>query len=364
MNLNEVSPEMYPLYQLIFNVLIPFLITGLPIIIFYSVVYWKLYKKAGKPGWSSLIPIVNVITLLEIAELPWWYLILSFLPMVNIYVNFKLNINLAHKFGKSTLFGIALVFLPGIFFPILAFSKKAKYDNGYDETSDNNLYQPITDYNQPAQSLTNIQSINAAENVVPVQNTSNTPVQNIQTTIPNSPSVTNNNTTMNFNQSTVPFDNTMTPMSMSNTNNIGTEVQMQTTQVLNQEPMSYVTNNMNEQPIVQQVTPVIPTPMPSTVVEPVMQNELPVTPQPVNIVTPMFTQNTNVVENVVPIQNVNFTPVQPMHTEPTAQPSVVVEPTMTMQNENPVQNVMPGPVVSNTVVMPEQNNNNQQGTMM
>ena len=71
---------------------------------------WKIFKKAGKPGWASIVPIYNMIVLLEITELPLWYIVLFFIPFANIYALFKIYIELAHKFGKSTGFGVATVF--------------------------------------------------------------------------------------------------------------------------------------------------------------------------------------------------------------------------------------------------------------
>ena len=90
---------------------------------------WIIYKKAGKPGWASIVPIYNIIVLLEIAGLPLWYLVLYFIPFANIYVIFKVYIELAHKFGKSTGFGVATVFFSIICIPILAFDKSVVYNN-------------------------------------------------------------------------------------------------------------------------------------------------------------------------------------------------------------------------------------------
>lgn len=90
---------------------------------------WKIYKKAGKPGWASIIPIYNIIVLLQIVDLPLWYLLLLIIPFANIYAVFKIYIELAHKFGKSTGFGVATVFFSVVCFPILAFDKSAVYNN-------------------------------------------------------------------------------------------------------------------------------------------------------------------------------------------------------------------------------------------
>lgn len=87
---------------------------------------WKMFTKAGKPGWASIIPIYNAIVLLEIAGKPIWWIILMLIPCVNIIILILVNIDLAKAFGKGTGFGIGLTFLPGIFHMILGFGD-AKY---------------------------------------------------------------------------------------------------------------------------------------------------------------------------------------------------------------------------------------------
>ena len=88
---------------------------------------WKIFTKAGKPGWASIVPIYNIIVLLQICDLPVWYIVLCIIPIANIYVIFKTYIELAHKFGKSTGFGVLTVFFSEICLPILAFDKNATY---------------------------------------------------------------------------------------------------------------------------------------------------------------------------------------------------------------------------------------------
>ena len=88
---------------------------------------WKIFTKAGKPGWASIVPIYNIIVLLDIVNLPLWYIVLFIIPFANIYVVFKIYIELAHKFGKSTGFGVLSVFFSEICLPILAFDKNAVY---------------------------------------------------------------------------------------------------------------------------------------------------------------------------------------------------------------------------------------------
>ena len=82
---------------------------------------WKLFIKAGQPGWASLIPIYNTIVLLQIADKPIWWIILLLIPVVNIVVSILVMIAVAEKFGQGAGFGLGLAFLPCIFFPILGF---------------------------------------------------------------------------------------------------------------------------------------------------------------------------------------------------------------------------------------------------
>ena len=98
-----------------------FIIVWLAIAIFYFVTMWKVYVKAGQPGWGIFIPFYNVYLLLKIAGRPGWWLILYFIPIVNIIIEIIVAIDTAKNFGKGTGFGLGLFFLGFIFFPILAF---------------------------------------------------------------------------------------------------------------------------------------------------------------------------------------------------------------------------------------------------
>ena len=90
-------------------------------IIFMIVVMWKIFVKAGKPGWGIFIPIYNIILQLEIAGRPIWWIFLFLIPFVNIIFGIIIVLDIAKAFGKGTGFAIGMIFLPYIFFPILAF---------------------------------------------------------------------------------------------------------------------------------------------------------------------------------------------------------------------------------------------------
>jgi hypothetical protein len=82
---------------------------------------WRIFTKAGRPGWAAIIPIYNFIVLLDIVGKPWWWLLLFFIPFVNLIILIVVYMDLAKAFGQSTLFGIGLIVLSPIFMLILAF---------------------------------------------------------------------------------------------------------------------------------------------------------------------------------------------------------------------------------------------------
>lgn len=92
---------------------------GLLVIILASL--WKVYAKAGQPGWAGIVPIYNLYVLTIIIGRPWWWLLLCLIPFVNFIVIIIMMIDLAKSFGKEALFGVGLALLGIVFFPILAF---------------------------------------------------------------------------------------------------------------------------------------------------------------------------------------------------------------------------------------------------
>ena len=82
---------------------------------------WKVFEKAGKPGWAAIVPIYNIIVLLEIIEKPIWWIVLFLVcwPVGGVMA----GIELAKKFGKDTMYGVGLGLLPFVFYPILGFGK-------------------------------------------------------------------------------------------------------------------------------------------------------------------------------------------------------------------------------------------------
>src|SRR5215510_5197608 len=83
--------------------------------------WWKIFTKASQPGWACIIPIYNLYVWCKIAGRPWWWILLMLIPIVNFIILIVFMIELAKSFGKGVGFGIGLILLGVIFFPILGF---------------------------------------------------------------------------------------------------------------------------------------------------------------------------------------------------------------------------------------------------
>ncbi|MDF2461437.1 MAG: hypothetical protein K0S68_840 [Candidatus Saccharibacteria bacterium] len=111
-----------------------FFLVGAVFIVLIFVALWKIFTKAGQPGWAALIPIYNTYVLLTIVGRPAWWLVamivLGFIPVLNLLTlvfAVILSIDLAKSFGKSPVFGIvALLIFSVVGYFILAFGP-AKY---------------------------------------------------------------------------------------------------------------------------------------------------------------------------------------------------------------------------------------------
>jgi len=110
-SLSLIFGSLYLIFLLLFYAIIILLIASM----------WKIYSKAGQPGWASIIPIYNIYILLKITCKPDWWLILYLIPLVNIIIALIVTIDLAKKFNQGTGFAVGLILLPIIFYPILGF---------------------------------------------------------------------------------------------------------------------------------------------------------------------------------------------------------------------------------------------------
>ncbi len=93
----------------------------LAIVVVLVAAYWRIFAKAGRPGWASLIPIYNAVTLLHITGRSGWWLLGMCVPLLNIFVFIRLVFELAGAFGRGFGFGFGLLLLSPVFVPVLAF---------------------------------------------------------------------------------------------------------------------------------------------------------------------------------------------------------------------------------------------------
>jgi Ca2+/Na+ antiporter len=99
-----------------------FSLVMLAVAVVFIIGMWKVFEKAGQPGWAALIPIYNTYILIKIAGRPGWWLLLLLIPLVNIVFVLLLSIDIAKAFGQSPVFGVVLLFLLcGIGYLVLGF---------------------------------------------------------------------------------------------------------------------------------------------------------------------------------------------------------------------------------------------------
>jgi len=100
----------------LFLVIVPLL----PLILIIAGV-WKTFEKADQPGWAAIIPIFNLYVLLNVVGRPVWWLILFFVPIINVIVGVILCVDTAKAFGKGVGYALGLFFLPFVFWPLIGF---------------------------------------------------------------------------------------------------------------------------------------------------------------------------------------------------------------------------------------------------
>lgn len=94
---------------------------GLIFLVLFVVGVWKIFDKAGQPGWAAIIPIYNLWILLKVVGRPGWWIILFFIPFVNFFIWLLVSLDLAQSFGRGIPYALGLFFFPFIFTLILGF---------------------------------------------------------------------------------------------------------------------------------------------------------------------------------------------------------------------------------------------------
>ena len=110
-------------HQLLVLVLIQLFILLLP-----SVGLYKMFEKAGTPGWKAFIPFYNTWIMLELAERPKHWVFWQLIPVVGWFISMGIFVEFVKAFGKFKLHEHALAsLLPVFYFPYLGFSPKEKF---------------------------------------------------------------------------------------------------------------------------------------------------------------------------------------------------------------------------------------------
>ena len=98
-------------------------ILSLALAVLGIVAMWKIFEKAGEPGWAAIIPFYNLYVLFKITWGNGWKFLLLLIPIANIVFAIITMVKLAKAFGKSGGFAVGLIFLSIIFYCILAFDQ-------------------------------------------------------------------------------------------------------------------------------------------------------------------------------------------------------------------------------------------------
>lgn len=110
--------------QIIFLIVLGF--TLLIFTIVNIIAFWRIFEKAGKPGWKSMIPVYNLVILFEILNKPWYWILFLMIPGLHLFIPLWMIVLLGERFGRDDLFVMGLFLFGFIFIPILGFGD-AKY---------------------------------------------------------------------------------------------------------------------------------------------------------------------------------------------------------------------------------------------
>ena len=137
------------------------MIVGIVLAVVLVVSMWKIFAKAGKPGWASIVPFYNLYVLYEISWGKGIYFLLLLVPFVNAFIGILTVYKLGQNFGKSTGFIIGMILLPIIFMPLLAFGDSAFIGvGGYGAPYADSRIIPSRDINRAIRSKADSRDIN------------------------------------------------------------------------------------------------------------------------------------------------------------------------------------------------------------
>ena len=96
--------------------------------IIHGIGTWKLYVKAGKKAWEAFVPVYNGIVLMQIINRPKWWILLLFIPVINLFLFPIIWIETLRTFGKkSTLDMVLGVVTLGFYIAYVNYTQETTY---------------------------------------------------------------------------------------------------------------------------------------------------------------------------------------------------------------------------------------------
>lgn len=102
-------------------------VVSIAVMVLYLASIWKMFKKAGEPGWASLVPLYNTYVLWKIARGNGLLMFLVFIPFVGWFFALHALYKLALAFGYGTGFAWLTVFFPQFCLPVIGLSSASYY---------------------------------------------------------------------------------------------------------------------------------------------------------------------------------------------------------------------------------------------
>lgn len=89
---------------------------------------WKLYQKAGFKSWQAAIPVYNAIVLMQIINRPKWWVVMLFIPIINLIIFPVVWVEIARSFGKNSTTDTQLTLLSfGLYIYVINYRDQSDY---------------------------------------------------------------------------------------------------------------------------------------------------------------------------------------------------------------------------------------------
>ena len=99
---------------------------------------WKLYVKAGRKAWEAFVPVYNGIVLMQIINRPKWWILLLFIPVINLFLFPIIWIETLRTFGKKSTVDMVLgVVTLGFYIAYVNYTQETTYHANRDLTAPN-----------------------------------------------------------------------------------------------------------------------------------------------------------------------------------------------------------------------------------